>query len=71
MAPLPPLPQGPDPPVTFSSLGRKRFQKAQIWARRLRSVASGWVLSLTYCCLEGVYVGQAPSLSVGSVGLLC
>lgn len=44
-----PQPSGPCLPVALSNLGRKRFQKAQAWARSPRRTSSGLRFRLTYC----------------------
>lgn len=66
-----PLPVGPGVPVALSSLGRKRFQKAQAWARSPRRTSSGRRFRLTYCCAPAVYGGHCGALgSRGSLGSL-
>lgn len=66
-----PLSAGPCIPVALSNLGRKRFQKAQAWARSPRRTSSGRRFRLTYCCAPAVYGGHCGTLgSRGSLGSL-
>lgn len=66
-----PLPAGPCIPVALSNLGRKPFQKAQVWARSPRLTSRGRRFRLTYCCAPPVYGGHFGALgSPGSLGSL-
>lgn len=66
-----PLTLTPRLPVALSNLGRKRFQKAQVWARSPRRTSKGLRFRLTYCCAPVVYGGHCGVLeSRGSLGSL-
>lgn len=66
-----PCPHTPRLPVALSNLGRKRFQKAQVWARSPRRTSNGFRFRLTYCCAPVVYGGHCGDLeSRGSLGSL-